>query len=207
MGFLQRLFGSKPATPDLKEAFAAFLEDLAPHAREAFRPLTELRPAVFDAASKFGGYPYLRSSAEWPECPNCNTKMHLFLRVAVPAGDEPSISGIDGPSLEERLIVSWETLTDYPSWEDMQSLGVVCNPDLMEWMEEWPLEGDKLGGWPRWVQAAEWPQDPNSGTRMELLFQLDSEVNLAYMFGDAGIGHVTVSPDNPDTLGFGWACS
>jgi len=76
----------------------------------------------------------------------------------------------------------------------------------MEWMEEWPLEGDKLGGWPRWIQAAAWPLDPVSGTRMDLVFQIDSEKNLPYMFGDAGIGHVTESPDNPDTLGFGWAC-
>jgi len=39
------------------------------------------------------------------------------------------------------------------------------------------------------------------------LFQLASENNLPYMFGDAGIGHLTQSPENKEELGFGWACS
>jgi hypothetical protein len=42
---------------------------------------------------------------------------------------------------------------------------------------------------------------------MHLLFQIDSEDNLPYMFGDAGCGHITQCPKHPHRLAFGWACS
>jgi len=70
-----------------------------------------------------------------------------------------------------------------------------------------PIVGDKLYGWPHWIQSVEYPFDRKTGSRMELLFQIDSNVNLAHMFGDVGIGHLTQSKDNPDELAFGWACS
>jgi len=41
---------------------------------------------------------------------------------------------------------------------------------------------------------------------MELLFQIGGSENIPYMFGDAGIGHITQSPDNENELAFGWAC-
>jgi uncharacterized protein YwqG len=68
------------------------------------------------------------------------------------------------------------------------------------------LQGDKLFGFPYWVQSIEYPNDRETGTRMELLFQIDSEDNLPYMFGDVGVGHITQSPDNENELTFAWAC-
>jgi uncharacterized protein YwqG len=68
------------------------------------------------------------------------------------------------------------------------------------------LHGDKLFGYPFWVQSVEYPQDSNTGETMQLLFQIDSDDNLPYMFGDMGIGHLTQSPSNAEVLGFGWAC-
>jgi uncharacterized protein YwqG len=65
---------------------------------------------------------------------------------------------------------------------------------------------DKLFGWPCWVQSEEYPYDRKTQARMELLFQLGWEDNLPYMFGDAGIGHLTKSPDDENELAFGWAC-
>jgi uncharacterized protein YwqG len=67
--------------------------------------------------------------------------------------------------------------------------------------------GDKLGGWPHWIQGIEYPSCPRCKHRMELVFQLDSEDNLPYMFGDVGIGHITQCPEHPDVLTFAWACS
>lgn len=66
--------------------------------------------------------------------------------------------------------------------------------------------GDKLGGWPAWVQGVEYPDCPRCGARMALLFQLDSEENVPWMFGDVGCGHVTRCPAHPDEVAFGWAC-
>ena len=113
----------------------------------------------------------------------------------------------------EKQFVGWTTKDDYPDYEEWGSLGINqdIDDDVFDLMDERgegvALEGDKLFGWPHWVQSVEYPYDRQSGKQMDLLFQLDSMVNLPYMFGDAGIGHITVSADNPDELGFGWACS
>jgi len=248
MGFFGSRFGSlfgsgsgkeKGSDPELETAFKAFKAQPDQHARQAFVPVTELREARADAASKFGGAPYLHHPSDWPACPNCGQRMPLFLQLdrrdlpahraetlfqmfycttktphceslcdawapfsrsvvcrhfPVPKAGGTAVSDPPpGPCLPERLITGWEPRTDLPSWEDIKMLGLEAKLDYMEWLEEFPLEGDKLGGWPRWVQGAERPSDPASGSRMELFFQLDSEVNLDYMFGDAGIGHVTES--------------
>lgn len=66
--------------------------------------------------------------------------------------------------------------------------------------------GDKLGGWPYWVQSVEYPLCPQCQAQMHLLLQIDSEDNLPYMFGDAGCAHLTYCPNHPETFAFGWAC-
>jgi uncharacterized protein YwqG len=67
--------------------------------------------------------------------------------------------------------------------------------------------GDKLGGWPYWIQGAEYPDCPECGARMEVVFQLDSNNNLPFMFGDVGCGHITQCPRHKDVVTFAWACS
>jgi uncharacterized protein YwqG len=114
---------------------------------------------------------------------------------------------------EEKRIIQWVPKTDYPHFEEYGLLGIdiEVDDDVYSLMEErnigLPLQGDKLFGWPYWVQSVEYPRDRSTKNLMELLFQLDSEVNLPHMFGDAGIGHLTQSLDNDNELGFGWACS
>jgi uncharacterized protein YwqG len=41
---------------------------------------------------------------------------------------------------------------------------------------------------------------------MALVFQLDSEDNLDFMFGDSGVAHVTQCPQHPDIVALAWAC-
>ncbi len=67
--------------------------------------------------------------------------------------------------------------------------------------------GDKLAGWPVWVQGMEHPSCPRCGRRMWLVFQLDSEDHLPFMFGDMGTGHLTQCPEHLEVVAFGWACS
>ncbi len=114
---------------------------------------------------------------------------------------------------EEKLITNWIPKDDYPHFEEYAQLGIELDleDEVYELMEQretgLPIEQDKLFGWPYWVQSVEYPFDRKTGTKMELLFQLASEDNLPYMFGDVGIGHLTQSPKNKEELGFGWACS
>jgi uncharacterized protein YwqG len=70
-----------------------------------------------------------------------------------------------------------------------------------------PRNRDKLGGWPYWVQGVEYPNCPQCQTQMRLVFQIDSDDHVPWMFGDVGCGHITQCPNHHDVVTFGWACS
>ena len=67
--------------------------------------------------------------------------------------------------------------------------------------------GDKLAGWPAWIQGVEYPSCPKCEQQMRLVFQLDSDDHLPFMFGDVGTGHITQCPEHLEVVAFGWACS
>lgn len=116
----------------------------------------------------------------------------------------PATSSPDG-MFPARRITAWTRSDDLPNWEEQSQLGVEADDRLDP--GEVPLGGDKLLGWPAWVQGVEYPSCRRCGTTMALLFQVDSEVALPWMFGDMGTGHVTQCPAHHDELAFGWACS
>jgi uncharacterized protein YwqG len=128
-----------------------------------------------------------------------------------------------------RQIVGWKKFSDLPSAAEQEELGLqftydfkagttkvecpelglvfenVHDDDLAEKISDCK-NGDKLAGWPYWVQGVEYPACPQCGSRMALVFQLDSEDNLPFMFGDSGCGHITQCPDHKEVVAFGWAC-
>lgn len=107
-----------------------------------------------------------------------------------------------------KTIVGWTAADDYPGYDEMDDVAAEWSDDETDTLcDAFPLPGEKLLGWPLWVQSVEYPACRTCGERMEVLFQVDSEQNLPYMFGDAGIGHVTQCPNHPGELAFGWACS
>ena len=134
----------------------------------------------------------------------------VLIRV-VPAGDalsaysEIPVIGAFPP----KRIVGWTQTDDLPQyWEEMQDLGVhLSEADAEELSETYPREGEKLLGWPYWVQGKEYPNCPECGSEMQLVFQIDSEQSLPYMFGDAGAGHITQCPEHRTVPAFRWACS
>lgn len=107
-----------------------------------------------------------------------------------------------------RAISGWKRDTDFPSDQDADELGVQMTDEQWEdlYSQEYPRGGDKLGGWPAWVQSIEKPDCPDCGRPMDYVLQIDSEDNLDFMFGDLGCGHIHVCPVHPDRVGFGWAC-
>jgi uncharacterized protein YwqG len=56
------------------------------------------------------------------------------------------------------------------------------------------------------LQGVAYPNCPRCNTRMQFLFQIDSEQNIPYMFGDCGVCHLTICPTHRDVLAFGWSC-
>jgi Domain of unknown function (DUF1963) len=153
------------------------------------------------------------------------------VRVVVPTGPGlvTSLPEQDGPWPAKR-IVGWDRFDDLPTPCEHDQLGLTytydfdartlrfecpeLDFDLTNRMSECPVEeiamsesGDKLGGWPAWVQDVEYPQCPQCGRQMIHVFQLDSEDNIPFMFGDCGCAHVTQCPEHKDVVAFGWACS
>ena len=151
-------------------------------------------------------------------------------RVLPPGTGEPAAEATG--TFPPKRIVGWERFADRPHGMEHDDLGLVTEyhfdavphrpvevtcPELGLRFEGMPTAeaigegvtaggGDKLGGWPAWVQGVEYPACPECGATMGLLFQLDSEDNLPFMFGDCGTGHVTQCPTHRSVVAFGWAC-
>ncbi len=149
--------------------------------------------------------------------PHCEVECEAFFPFSksvlirlIPKENEPSVVPI--PSIEDlfppRLITGWQETDDYPNWEEGTSLGIEM--EEMKWEqlsdEGFPVSGDKLGGWPHWIQGIEYPVCPDCGDRMRLVFQIDSNDNLPIEFGDIGCGHITQCKTHKERLAFGWAC-
>jgi uncharacterized protein YwqG len=131
----------------------------------------------------------------------------VLLRVVQPKGEPQEIGEVlPDDQFPARTITGWKPMDDYPNYEEAGQLGLELSDDEMEAIEEYPISGDKLGGWPYWVQGVEYPACPSCGETMRLVFQIDSEDNLPYMFGDAGCGHITQCKTHKEQLAFGWAC-
>lgn len=113
-----------------------------------------------------------------------------------------------------RRITDWKPLEDFPHYDDLELAGFEITEKVdADWeaaenedAAPMPNQGDKLGGWPYWVQSPEYGTCRECGKRMQLVLQIDSEDNVPYMFGDAGIGHVCQCPAHPHVLTWGWAC-
>jgi uncharacterized protein YwqG len=105
-----------------------------------------------------------------------------------------------------KHIAAWEQVDEYPNWEECSQNGVELTEAEESLLDGIPLDGDKLLGWPRWIQGVEYPECTECGEPMTLVFQIDSEDNLPYMFGDVGTGHLTRCPAHPDIMSFHWAC-
>ena len=171
-------------------------------------------PADSERALDGGILQFFYCTSERPHCegeceayfPNAKSTL---LRLLAPQGVAPSVA--EEPSVDmfpPRRIVSWTEVPDYPNWEELDELGIELADEESDTLAEqdFPHIGDKLLGWPAWVQGVEYPSCPECGARMELLFQIDSEDNVPYMFGDTGTGHITQCPVHRNRLAFGWAC-
>ncbi len=111
-------------------------------------------------------------------------------------------------TFSEKQIIGWKSKEDYPNWEELENMGVILTNEQCDLLcdLEYPLPKDKLLGWPCWVQGVEYPDCPECGKPMKHIFQIDSEDNLPYMFGDMGCSHITQCESHKDKLAIAWAC-
>jgi uncharacterized protein YwqG len=145
-----------------------------------------------------------------------------------PTGEATTIS-VPAEFFPAKRIIDWKTFIDLPKPSEHEELGLKYTYDHKAGTVDLACEelglrfedirdrslaenianselGDKLAGWPAWVQDVEYPLCPRCGRRMVLVFQVDSEDHIPFMFGDVGCGHVTQCPEHKDVVAFGWAC-
>ncbi len=94
---------------------------------------------------------------------------------------EPGILAEDAKLLDE-------------SWDEIHEHDLFARP------------GDKLGGWPDWVQDPEYAPCPTCGKNMRYLLQLESNGLTGHQFGDLGAGHLCQCDDHPEQVALTWAC-
>lgn len=129
--------------------------------------------------------------------------VHCARRLDPNVDGEP---GAGGRALAPRAITGWTAVDDLPHWEELPA-------PLAEELEAAyeacarPLVGDKLAGWPAWVQGVEYPACRICNRPMTMLFQIDSQDNLDWMWGDVGCAHLSQCAEHRDQLAFGWACA
>ncbi|MEM9769323.1 MAG: pentapeptide repeat-containing protein [Cyanobacteria bacterium P01_D01_bin.71] len=68
-------------------------------------------------------------------------------------------------------------------------------------------KGDKLAGWPHWVQDVEYPKCPECDRLMDtLVFEFASDDHIPYLWGDVGTGYILQCPDHKEQVAFLWQC-
>lgn len=136
----------------------------------------------------------------------------VVARRVEPVGPGEAGQGPENP-YPAKQIVGWQALAaevpnaeEAEEWCESQGQTLSAEDRHRLWDDLCPDEGDKLGGWPNWIQGVEYPNCPQCSQRMQLVLQIDSEDHLPYMFGDVGCGHLTQCPEHKDMLAFAWAC-
>ncbi|MGC4120698.1 MAG: DUF1963 domain-containing protein [Myxococcales bacterium] len=108
-----------------------------------------------------------------------------------------------------RGVERWEPRADYPRYEDLSKLvGMETAFEALETMRERGYvsqPGEKLGGWPHWIQEALRPRCRRCSQAMAPLLQIDSHCTLPVQFGDSGIGWL-FRCGGCGELTFSWQC-
>ena len=106
----------------------------------------------------------------------------------------------------ENRINKWSKVEDYPHPESYHTLDIIWNETTNDILEDFEpaIEGDKIGGYPAFVQGHQIVFDPEDNTPYTFLMQIDSQDNLPFMFGDMGRAYVCYHPQKPDKLALFW---
>ncbi len=136
----------------------------------------------------------------------------MLVRLIEPSGRGRNVKIPDDVDYyPPRLITGWlEIESEFPGFDEMEKIIKEENIELNEEEEEYmyglvsPSLGDKLGGWPYWIQTVEYPSCPVCEREMKLVFQIDSEDSIPYSFGEGGCAIITQCSEHKDQVAFSW---
>lgn len=128
---------------------------------------------------------------------------HL-VRIVAAADQASAPTPPDGVLLfPEQPIAGWaRAVKDYPYREADES---ELLPEERAVVFGLNRQGDKLGGWPNWVQDPEYPNCPRGDHRMtQPVLQIDSGRGVPHVWGDNGAGYIVQCPTHRDQVAFLW---
>jgi hypothetical protein len=193
-----------PACPRCGKPMALFLQlDLGSLPEEVQGALGEGLLQMFYCVSS-SECPFKGEGALSPFSP------YQLVRRIEPSHGEPAA----GPAaldqiIPARSIVGWKPIDDYPNSYELYDLGFDLEDETADALYDRGLtanQSDKLFGWPAWVQNVDYPKCRVCGRSLWLIFELESQQNLWYTFGDDGCGQITGCPDHREELAFAWQC-
>jgi hypothetical protein len=124
-----------------------------------------------------------------------------LVRVCRPVGP-PAFGELPDVDLyDEQHIVGWTRKPDLPSDRELQTMGVTLADDHEF---NFPIEGDKLLGWPAWQQNVERHECLICHEAMRPIFQIDACRGVPAILGDGGRGWIVQCPKHRDTVAFHW---
>ncbi|MGW1994899.1 ankyrin repeat domain-containing protein [Embleya sp. NPDC001921] len=140
-------------------------------------------------------------------CIACNpyrafSRGHL-VRIVDATGGRSGIPPAGVGLFPERPIVGWaRAVKDYPYREADES---ALLPEERAVVFGLNRQGDKLGGWPNWVQDPAYPKCPRGDHRMtQPVLQMDSGHGVPHRWGDNGAGYIVQCPTHRDEVAFQW---
>lgn len=107
----------------------------------------------------------------------------------------------------EQALTGWIPLTDYPDSEETAAVND-RHPEgtlaLLHSHRPAPRPGDKLLGWPHWVEGVAYPSCPCCQQPMQFVLQLDSSDTLPFCFGYYGCAHVFQCENHREIMTLTW---
>ena len=98
-------------------------------------------------------------------------------------------------------IVGWKKGFDLPGAADAEELKLDAKEARLMAAQR-SRDGDKLGGYPNWIQSPNCPSCPSCGEPMKFVVQLSARL---VDFGDSGLGYVHQCAKHPAKLAFSWS--
>ncbi|WP_165903676.1 DUF1963 domain-containing protein [Hymenobacter gummosus] len=143
-------------------------------------------------------------------CADCGAPLSedgsAVARLLPAAARQTALMSHQTKMLPPQSIVGWQRHEQLPTADEWEGDEL---PDEEEeqpqpWIDQHGFGHDQLGGWPSWVQYAEYPPCPVCGRPQRLLFQIASEQGLDFMFCDVGTAYLLYCSHHADQLSFSW---
>jgi hypothetical protein len=133
-----------------------------------------------------------------------------WVRICRPSGP-PAFRELPDPELyDEQHIVGWTRKSDLPEGRELQTMGVTLSDGQQDMQIDndfdFPIEGDKLLGWPAWQQNVERHECPICHEAMRPIFQIDACRGVPALLWDGGRGWIVQCPKHRDTVALHWTC-